>query len=196
MRIRPTGTSNSVRVHLLLVKILIVLIFATIALGLVVSVKIHSLELPLGTDHPVTVTLSSSRSHHWQQQQQPPPIAPSKNDGISTGAIPSFVLQDPERQPILKILREAGYDFNDTKIFTPETLDSLPKWSEVLELYGEPKILGLETCQAFREKVDDPTLRELGVAGLFSSGTNTLYNSKFLWRDSRKYKKVSVPISH
>jgi hypothetical protein len=174
--------SNNYRINLLLpLKILIVLIFATIALSLVVSVKVHSLELSLNTDHPLTVTLSSSDSRQQQHQpQQPPPPAPAQSND-DKGDIASFVLQDPERQPILKILREAGYNFNDTKIFTPETWESLPKWSEILELYGrEPKILGLETCQRFQEKVTNPAMRELGVAGMFNSGTNVLHSSKFL----------------
>ena len=89
------------------------------------------------------------------------------------------VFQDPERQPILKILRQAGYDFNDPRIFTPDVWEALPRWSDVLNLYGsDPVIRGLETCEDFQTGVSNPALRQVSVAGLFNSGTNILQSRK------------------
>jgi hypothetical protein len=89
------------------------------------------------------------------------------------------VFQDPERKPILKILRQAGYDFNDPRIFTPDVWEALPRWSDVLNLYGsDPIIRGLETCEDFQTGVSNPALRQVSVAGLFNSGTNILQSRK------------------
>jgi len=99
----------------------------------------------------------------------------------------SYILQqDPERKPILKILHQAGYDFNDTTIFTEEVWESLPKWSDILNLYGkDPITRGLETCEAFRSHVSSsssspPNAGQISVAGLFNSGTNILWSSKWM----------------
>lgn len=172
---RPAVKSSQQDWHRLSLIILTVLIFATMALTiLVASAKIHSLEassLHRYQDGPLPAALSFSKS----RQQKPP-----ANDDDSTSDIPSAILQDPERQPILKILREAGYDFSNATLFTPETWKSLPRWTDVMDLYGEPKILGLETCQRYRELVANPKLRELGVAGMFDSGTNVLHSTLVL----------------
>ena len=164
--------AKGVHVCLLPVKILIVLIFATVALSLVVSVKIHSLEFPLdfGLDRPLATAVSPLVGEE---------LASSFSAGESdkTTSRLSEILQDPERQPLLKILRQAGYDFNDIKVFTPEVLDSLPKWSDVVELYGGPVILGLESCKRFRDTVPSDA-RTLGIAGMFNSGTNILNQCK------------------
>jgi hypothetical protein len=73
--------------------------------------------------------------------------------------------------PILQILHQAGYDItNETEI----QRDSLPHWSNILEAYGPPRILGLDSCQSFRDSVD-PSLRNIGVAGLFNTGERPLF---------------------
>lgn len=144
-------------------KLLIALVFFTIAVGLYVSVKLHSLEVSPLEDH--FISLNSTRSVAAETLQE---------NGDKTRTNPA--LSDPERQPILKILRSAGYDFDDNKTFTPEVWESLPKWSEIVELYGkEPTILGMETCSWYRELVPEQRHREGGVAGLFNSGTNVLH---------------------
>lgn len=81
---------------------------------------------------------------------------------------------DPDRMPIYKILEQAGFDTVNDERFTEVMFNSLPKWSEVLEMYGEPKIIGLETCEYYRESVNKPKWK-LAVAGNFNSGTNFLY---------------------
>ena len=69
----------------------------------------------------------------------------------------------------LQIFKEAKIKVDD------ESLQQLPTWSQVEALYGKggPKILGLETCQAFRDSVPTES-RLLGGAGLWNTGTNAL----------------------
>eukprot|EP00538_Stauroneis_constricta_P006895 CAMPEP_0119572162 /NCGR_PEP_ID=MMETSP1352-20130426/44485_1 /TAXON_ID=265584 /ORGANISM="Stauroneis constricta, Strain CCMP1120" /LENGTH=423 /DNA_ID=CAMNT_0007621847 /DNA_START=129 /DNA_END=1400 /DNA_ORIENTATION=+ len=80
----------------------------------------------------------------------------------------AHLLNDPELKPILKSL-------NDTSIFNDQTIASLPRWSQVEDLYGAsgPKIYGLETCQTYRDNVPLAD-RKASVAGMFNSGTNLL----------------------
>jgi hypothetical protein len=79
---------------------------------------------------------------------------------------------DHELEPILKILRQAGYTDSD---FDDRTLASLPKWSNIVAAYGPPRILCIETCQQFRKSVR-PWAQRLGVAGTFNTGTNLLHS--------------------
>ncbi|KAG7351069.1 hypothetical protein IV203_010429 [Nitzschia inconspicua] len=92
------------------------------------------------------------------QQQRPANKLASHNDNHDLG-------------PILHILELAGYDITNEHEIRRK---SLPSWSSIMEAYGPPRILGLDTCQRFQDSVD-PSLRNLGVAGLFNSGTNLLY---------------------
>jgi hypothetical protein len=80
---------------------------------------------------------------------------------------------DPDKQQIFNILENAGYDVANDERFDQEMLDSLPKWSDIIDMYGEPNIIGLETCQQYRESVQEH--QTLAVAGNFNSGTNFLY---------------------
>jgi hypothetical protein len=86
----------------------------------------------------------------------------------------NFSKDDPERAPILRILEQGGYNLNDKAIFDDETLALLPKWSQVQQFYGPPKIVGLERCKEFQRTIpiDD---QAIGVAGMFNSGTNLLF---------------------
>lgn len=64
------------------------------------------------------------------------------------------------RERIIEILADAGVEELDV-----HTILSLPKWSSVEKLYGKgPVVIGLETCQRFRETipVDDASI---GTAG-------------------------------
>ena len=63
------------------------------------------------------------------------------------------------REKVVEILHRAGVRFD------LEVLKILPLWSDVESLYGEePVILGLEQCQAFREKYP-LSKRFIGIAG-------------------------------
>ena len=80
---------------------------------------------------------------------------------------------DADMKPILKILCQGGYDVSKTSNEVDRS--RLPKWSEILAAYGPPKILGLETCQAYRDKIK-PEQRRVAPAGMFNTGTNLLQN--------------------
>ena len=80
---------------------------------------------------------------------------------------------DADMKPILKILCRGGY--NVSKTSNEVDRSRLPKWSEILAAYGPPKILGLETCQAYRDKIK-PKQRIVGLAGMFNTGTNLMDN--------------------
>jgi hypothetical protein len=76
-----------------------------------------------------------------------------------------------DKGPILKILSQAGIELED---LDAETLKALPTWSQIQRLFGDrPRIMGLETCQAFRDSVD-PKVKFFGIAGTFNTGTNVL----------------------
>ena len=75
------------------------------------------------------------------------------------------------RERLVHILTDAGVEELDIP-----TLLSLPKWSSVTKLYGEegPVVIGLETCQRFRDTIplDDASI---GTAGMWeNSGLITL----------------------
>ena len=93
-------------------------------------------------------------------------------------------LDEPgDKEPVMRILREAGMDDIDN-----ETLQELPTWSEVTRLYGlKPRIYGLETCETFRNH-SDPAEHFLGTAGNFNSGTNLL--SELLIHNCRMTKRM------
>jgi hypothetical protein len=91
------------------------------------------------------------------------------------------------RLPILAQLRRAGIEIDG------DILRSLPTWSQVTELYGDkPVILGLETCQAYRDAV--PKYRRfLGVAGQMNVGTNALFNymkANLQIKENQAYKGI------
>ena len=57
---------------------------------------------------------------------------------------------------------------------TTEMEAKLPTWKQVRDVVGEsPVILGLESCQAYRDKVP-PLERMLGSSGMFNTGTNLI----------------------
>lgn len=73
---------------------------------------------------------------------------------------------DPDKERILKILRESGTEI------TQEVVDKIPTWSEVTALYGDkPRIVGLDQCERFRRDVphDDAYI---APSGFFNTGTN------------------------
>lgn len=73
------------------------------------------------------------------------------------------------RERLVDILHEAGIVEID-----PEAVAVLPKWSSVVELYGDkPVILGLERCEEFRSQTD-PIDASVGTSGMFNTGTNPM----------------------
>mmetsp|Transcript_22277 Transcript_22277/g.52965 ORF Transcript_22277/g.52965 Transcript_22277/m.52965 type:complete len:452 (+) Transcript_22277:205-1560(+) len=77
-----------------------------------------------------------------------------------------------DKGPILEILTQAGMKIEDESDLDQETLDRLPTWTQVQNMYGsKPIIHGLEKCEDFRNAVE-PKTRFFGVAGTFNTGTN------------------------
>jgi hypothetical protein len=74
-----------------------------------------------------------------------------------------------QRVPLLQLLARANLTIHDLNV-----LRQLPYWSDVTDLYGsEPVVLGMETCQRFRDAVPAEH-RYVGVAGQMNVGTNAL----------------------
>lgn len=74
-----------------------------------------------------------------------------------------------DKLKILDLFIEAGL-----KEMDDSTYAVLPTWSEVTKLYGnEPRILGLDQCEAFQNK-GDPWEHFVSTAGTFNSGTNLM----------------------
>ena len=153
--------------------ILLFLLALTISIIMIVSMLIQSIEGSpgIGHDYPLSHALSvgiigSSRNS-------------DESEAITSHDLPA-VLKDPERQRVLKILRQARYNLHDSQTFSSETLNSLPKWSDIVDLYGEsPRIVGLESCERYRQQVVNRSMRTIGVAGMFNSGTNVLHAREF-----------------
>ena len=78
---------------------------------------------------------------------------------------------DEDMKPILRILCRSGYDISKNSTTVDRTI--LPKFGEILNFYGPPKILGLETCAIYRNKTKQKD-RHVAPAGLFNTGTNLL----------------------
>lgn len=79
-----------------------------------------------------------------------------------------------DREPILKMIRDAGITFDPIK--DADLLEKLPKWSDVVEMYGpEPVIYGMNegNCERFQAQTDKGD-HLIGTAGTFNSGTNLM----------------------
>lgn len=76
------------------------------------------------------------------------------------------------KEKLLDILKQSGYDE-----INRETCRVLPTWKQVTDIYyrsgSGPVILGQETCQAYRDMMEQDTMDPMPrVAGLYHSGTN------------------------
>jgi hypothetical protein len=96
-----------------------------------------------------------------------------KNTAKASAVNDVLAKADPDLQPILRILHQGGYDLTNETEFNMETISKLPKWSTIVDTYGPPRVLGLETCEEYRQLVPFHS-RNIGVAGTFNSGTNLL----------------------
>jgi hypothetical protein len=89
----------------------------------------------------------------------------------NTTASISYALAVQDKEPILKLLHDAGVKDLDVAVVA-----QLPTWSQVTKLYGDsdkPVVMGLETCAAFRASVP-ANQAYLATAGFFDTGTNAL----------------------
>lgn len=114
------------------------------------------------------------------------PIVPKKGKKDCDSIVDSDEDADEDLKPILKILCRGGYDVSKTSTTVDRSV--LPKWSEILDFYGPPKILGLETCSIFRTNTKQED-RHVAPAGLFNTGTNLLDN---LIDDNCDFKNTNV----
>lgn len=113
-----------------------------------------NLTLQSGTDETNGDKVNHSHSHHKRKDDD--------DDGR---------FHDSEKLKVVNILAGAGIEM------TESLYESLPTWSEITSLYGsEAKIIGLETCAAYREKVPSHDIYT-GPAGLFNTGTFLLDKS-------------------
>ncbi|KAG7373880.1 hypothetical protein IV203_012975 [Nitzschia inconspicua] len=129
-------------------------------------VRVQKRPPPLPDDHQAMEEMHHQHQMEVQQKLYPPNQLP---DMLQHQALDIGYHNLNDKGPILDILQQAGLLIQE---LDQETIDLLPTWSQVQQLYGtEPRIIGLETCAAFRDSVD-PRIRFFGVAGTFNSGTN------------------------
>lgn len=106
---------------------------------------------------------------------QHPPFPALKDSVISNDATTSQQSNgDGTVDHTLQVLQDLGISESiiDSEGFTGK----LPSWRQIIDNYGDkPIILGKERCQAYRETVL-PSKRVVGLAGLFSSGTNVMHH--------------------
>jgi hypothetical protein len=80
-----------------------------------------------------------------------------------------------DRESLIDILMSAGASY-----LSNDDIRHLPTWTQVSTLYGaEPIVYGLDTCQAYRERLQyyNVTEGKPRVAGLFNTGTNAVAQS-------------------
>lgn len=91
-----------------------------------------------------------------------------------------------DKGPLLDIIRSTGVDI-DHHEQRDIICSYLPKWSDIVSLYGnEPKIIGLDTCQQYRDMLAEanktsatPIYPMARVAGLQNCGTTAMADTFF-----------------
>ena len=85
---------------------------------------------------------------------------------IPTTTSSSIVKVQPKNEALTK-LNNLGAHVPDNKV------SQIPRWSVIQDIFGsEPVILGLETCEAYRQAVPLLENRIVAPAGMFNTGTN------------------------
>ncbi|KAI2502618.1 hypothetical protein MHU86_11812 [Fragilaria crotonensis] len=117
---------------------------------------------------------------------------PKDDDRIKLNAIraptyPDDPIIDFDKEQIYEILEQAGVQKHQMDL---ETRRKLPTWTKIQQLYGtEPKIYGLERCEAFTSRIE-PSVSFFGIAGTFNSGTNLL--AELLIQNCQITKRMEV----
>ena len=102
---------------------------------------------------------------------QHPLFGPLQDDKASDGRNAS---PTSSADSTFEILQDLG--ISQSSIESEGFSEKLPSWSQITDNYGDsPVVLGLERCQAYRETVP-VAKRVVGLAGLFSSGTNVMHH--------------------
>lgn len=100
---------------------------------------------------------------------------------------PDDPIIDFDKEKIYEILEQAGVQKHHMDL---ETRRKLPTWTKIQQLYGtEPKIYGLERCEAFTSRIE-PSVSFFGIAGTFNSGTNLL--AELLIQNCQITKRMEV----
>ena len=109
--------------------------------------------------------LSQEQQVKEQEQQQYNTKKTKKNQHLHVDT----TLLKKGKERILAIIQDAGISFIDN-----ETLQELPTWQEIVDLYGpEPLIYGLDQCKDFQ--THSPSYDHFcSTAGTFNSGTNLM----------------------
>jgi hypothetical protein len=152
-----------------MVRILLGVIVGLATTMLVVQVHVLNIHLSNFSNNPVDQYMEQQMKfppHPNQQHQKQGQVHRNRIQQDMNYTLIDGDVSIDDLGPILHILGQAGYNISDDREIRKK---SLPSWSKIVEAYGEPTVLGLETCKQFRDSVD-PSLRNLGVAGLFNSG--------------------------
>jgi hypothetical protein len=167
------GSLGVIRIEQLLILLVVVtgfgVVFVDILLWDIEDMPSSSGILSLASQSNDTASSVSSPSASLQSKNVEPLLAILKGAKTSASS-----LQSKNVEPILKILRAANMSEDDAA--DPELHNDLPGWDQVVNRFGPgPVILGLETCQAYNQKVPYTRDRMLASAGPFNSGTNFLH---------------------
>ena len=125
-----------------------------------------------------------------QQQQQNPQTNNVRTDhGADQGRTNKKQAYTVDEK-MMRILRHVG--IQNASQLSEDDRKLLPTWDEVVDRVGNngPRILGLETCKAYRAAVTTDK-RLLGVAGPFNSGTH--YLNEVLSKNCM-YKRPNKPV--
>jgi hypothetical protein len=112
--------------------------------------------------------------NYYAYSPKAPNIYPPFNVSMKQTALTPATLLAMGTNITQQKLIQMGVDSSEVDM--EERQRTLPKWSDIVQNYGlEPVLLGLERCEAYRNSVP---VREriIAAAGLFSTGTNVLYD--------------------
>jgi hypothetical protein len=103
-------------------------------------------------------------------QHQQAPAGDANRAELLPDEQPQHAADYADKERVIQVLRDAKMD----KDLTPEKIDRLPTWQQVVDRLGpEPRIHGLDSCHTFQTTIDPPEAL-IAPAGAFNSGTNLM----------------------
>ena len=153
---------------------------SVVTIGLVCSLVYGSLALDFGGYLRRSNHGGAAAASHDEVPQSPVAIHPLR-DPQRRALLDQGIDQSRReelskgREQLIHILTNAGATY-----MSLDDIRHLPTWSQVSSLYGEePIIYGLETCRAYRDRLQyyNRTDSKPRVAGLFNTGTNAVAQS-------------------
>ena len=113
-------------------------------------------------DNP-SASLPEVPKHSHNQTQTEQFVLPQLDQTRQHAKVYSKTTMD---DPSVRTLRKQGFNVSESQ------LSDIPSWEQVTDIFGtEPVILGLETCEAYRQAVPLEN-RTVLPSGLFNTGTN------------------------